>query len=704
MIHSHILHPHNRQVLRWVVPGLLITFVFLTVLLAAESSSKPLTPEDILNLRYVTSAKISPDGEWVAYTLHVPRKATDQPGSAYSELYLLSVKTGETIPFITGKVNVHRIEWRPDGSSIAFLMSRGKNARTQVWMISRYGGEAVQLTHSPTSVSAFHWNPGGQEIGYLALTPPTEKEKFLKKKGFHFIYFEEDWKHRNLYLQKVGRFKAEGEPQQITHDITIWSFEYAPDGKSIAVSASEKNLIDYRYMFRKIYLLHPPEGELHPVSQNQGKLGNFAFSPDGKYLVYTAALRQSDHAVSQVYVVSLSNGEVRNLTEPNFRGHVTWANWKDNRTIMYLAAEGVWNTLNLVNRDGGKRKVILHSRDSGVIFNPPHFSSGMKQMVFVGHTPQHPREVFYWKKEQLIRLTNSNPWLEQRQLGKQEVIHYPARDGVEIEGILIYPVNYQENQSYPLIVSVHGGPESHYTNGWLSYYFQPGQVLAGKGYAVFYPNYRASTGYGVEFAMKWHYGNPAGTEFDDVADGIDYLIQQGIADKNRIGLGGGSYGGYAAAWFSTYYTDKVRAVCMFVGISDLISKRGTTDIPYEELYVHSGKKLEKMWDLSLKRSPIYWAHQSKTAVLILGGTADTRVHPSQSLEMYRRLKMNNHPAVRLVQYPGEGHGNRRQPGRIDVLYRTLRWYDWYVKDLHPLDGPMPPYDISDRYGLDLPEN
>ena len=140
---------------------------------------------------------------------------------------------------------------------------------------------------------------------------------------------------------------------------------------------------------------------------------------------------------------------------------------------------------------------------------------------------------------------------------------------------------------------------------------------------------------------------------------------------------------------------------MFVGISDLISKRGTTDITYEELYVHSGKKLEDMWDLSLKRSPIYWAHQSKSAFLILGGAADPRVHPSQSLEMYRRLKMNDHPAVRLVQYPGEGHGNSKQPGRIDVLYRMMDWFDWYVRDKKPLDGSMPPLDISSKYGVDF---
>ena len=142
---------------------------------------------------------------------------------------------------------------------------------------------------------------------------------------------------------------------------------------------------------------------------------------------------------------------------------------------------------------------------------------------------------------------------------------------------------------------------------------------------------------------------------------------------------------------------------MFVGISDLVSKRSTTDIPYEELYVHSGKKLEEMWQFSLERSPIYYASKSNTAVLIVGGANDTRVDPSQSLEFYRRLKMNDHPAVRLVQYPGEGHGNRKQPGQIDLLHRHMQWYDWYVKDKNPLDGPMPPLDISELYGLELEE-
>jgi dipeptidyl aminopeptidase/acylaminoacyl peptidase len=299
-----------------------------------------------------------------------------------------------------------------------------------------------------------------------------------------------------------------------------------------------------------------------------------------------------------------------------------------------------------------------------------------------------------------MQITEVNSWLKERTLGLQDMISYRARDGEEIEGIIIYPVNYQAGSQYPLIIYIHGGPEHHNLNSWLTTYSLPGQAMAGKGYIVYYPNYRSSTGYGTDFSLSG-YGDPAGKEFDDIADGIDFFVREGMADKERVGLAGGSYGGYAAAWFSSYYTKKVKAVSMFAGVSDLISKRGTTDITYEELYVHSGKKLEEMWQLSLERSPIYWAHQSKTAVLIANGQDDSRVHPAQSLEYYYRLKMNDHPAVRLVRYPGEKHGLSKQPARTDFILRQIDWMDWYVKEGKPLTGPMPPLDLSNAYGLDM---
>jgi dipeptidyl aminopeptidase/acylaminoacyl peptidase len=667
-------------------------------------SANPFSPEDVLKFKRAAEATISPGGEWIGYTVSVPRAANDEAGSAYSEFYLVSTMTGEVRPFITGKVNVSSLRFSPDGSRIAFLMQRGEKAKTQVWMIAVGGGEAVQVTSSESAVSTFRWHPGGDRIAYVATTPQSKREKDLDKKGYGFIFYEENLKDRNLYLLKVGRDGAVGEADKITDGVSVWSFEWSPDGKTIAAGITSKNLVDQEYMFQKIFLIDVSSKTRRQLTDNPGKLGSFAWSPDGARIAYNAAKERKDHSESQVFVMSASGGEAKNLTEPTFRGTVNWVGWKDKDTVVYRASEGMYPTLSTVTAGGGKRTTILDARATDVIFDAPSFTKDFKQFAFTGSSPTVPGDVYLWKSgtKGLKRLTTLNPWVAERTLGKQGIVRYPARDGLEIEGLLVYAVDYKAGQTYPLVVIVHGGPESNYSNGWVTRYAEPVQVLAGRGYAVFLPNYRASTGYGLDFALAG-YNDAAGKEFDDIADGIDYLVSAGIVDKERVGLGGGSYGGYAAAWFASYYTSKVKAVCMFVGISDLTSKRLTTDIPYEELYVHSGKTLEEMWQQSLERSPIFWAHQSKTAVLILGGAADPRVHPSQSIEFYRMLKMHDHPAVRLVQYPGEGHGNAKQPGRIDALYRQLDWYDWYVKGAKPLDGPMPALDISERYGLKFEE-
>lgn len=673
----------------------LIPILLLNIHINAQ---EPLSPEELLNLKSCSGAKISSDGEWIAFTVRVPREATDKPGTAYNELYLTSSENNKTIPLIKGEVNVSSIEWKPEGSVISFLMERGDSAKTQVWGISINGGEAYPITDSETDVINYKWHPSSNKLAYTADEPPTAKEKKLKEKGYEFITYEENLKHRNLYFKSV---ECNSEPKQLTNDVTVWGFQFSPDGKTIAVDITPKNLIDHKYMFRNIYLLDIETRKLTQLTHNPGKLGNYAFSPDGRKIVYGAALNQNDHKESQVYVINIDGSNLKNLTPPNFAGHINWVGWKDKNTVLYRAGEGVWPTLSTVKSNGGDRKIILNSKDSGMIFGAPSYTKDFNKFVMTASSKKSTNELIGWSPGKSVqKLSNLNPILAERKLGKQSVFKYNARDEQPLEGMLIYPTDYKKGEKYPLLVTVHGGPESNYYNGWLSRYANPGQVLAGRGYFVFYPNYRASTGYGVDFALAG-LGDPAGVEFDDIADGIDALIERGFADKDRVGLGGGSYGGYAAAWFSSYYTDKIKAVCMFVGISDLISKRGTTDIPYEELYVHSGRTLEEMWIENLRRSPIYYAHQSKSAVLIVGGTDDTRVHPSQSLEYYRRLKMNNHPAVRLVQYPGEKHGNSNQNSQIDLLYRLLDWYDWYVKDNKHLDGSMPPLDISDYYGLDL---
>ncbi|MCC6398861.1 MAG: S9 family peptidase, partial [Bacteroidetes bacterium] len=551
---------------------ILLTGVLLLFGLAV-SETQVLSPENLLQLRRVTTAEVSPDGESIAYLIDVPRLPSDEPGASYSELHVYARRTGTSRSFVTGKVRVGSPEWNPDGASIAFVMKRGEKAQTQIWTINTTGGEAVQLTNAEEGVISFHWHPSGKTLGYIAVSPRTPRERQLEAKGYKFVFYEENIRPRTLFLINAD---GSGEPRQITEQENVWSFVFSPDGKSAAVATSAKNLIDENYMFQKIHLLSNGERTKTPLYSPPGKLGVFAFNPAGTHLAVAAAMERSDHAVSQAFMVPLSGGAQLNVTPPNFRGHINWVGWRDSRTLVYRAGEGVHTTLSSVRNDGSGRELLLSSERSGVVFGNPSISAEFKGVALVGQSPSCPGDLYFWAPGgEMQRLSIVAPELRTASLGTQSIIRFKARDGVTIEGLLLSPVGYEKGRKYPLVVVVHGGPESHYANGWPSSYSEPGQVLAGKGYAVFYPNYRASTGYGLEFANAG-LGDPAGKEFDDIADGIDYLVAEGIADRERIGLCGGSYGGYAAAWFATYYTRYVRAVVMFVGVSDLISRRGTT--------------------------------------------------------------------------------------------------------------------------------
>jgi dipeptidyl aminopeptidase/acylaminoacyl peptidase len=561
------------------------------------------------------------------------------------------------------------------------------------------GGEMKQISNSQTDIIAYQISPNGKSIAYRTKNSLSERQKELNKRGYGFIFYEENIHNVGLYVANIIEGKSKNI-RQIKLDGHVTGFKFSNNSKQILAGVCPKNLVDHKYMFTKVFLIDVATGSSKKVSKNEGKLGNYEISPDGKHLIYTAALDLSDAAVSQVFIVNLLNGSMKNLTPENFKGHVTWAAFKNNNEIYYLSGEGVYTNLNEVSVNGGKRKIVFDGKTNNMALKSLVFSDEGKQFVMSISKVDDRINLYTWNgKGPIERITNINPILTKRKLAKQEPFQFKARDGQEVEGLIIYPIDYDASKKHPMIMYIHGGPESHHHNAWNDRYSTPSQVMAGKGYIVAYLNYRSSTGYGVAYS-KQGLGDPAGKEFDDIADAIDYLCDQKGGDKNRVGIAGGSYGGYASAWFATYYTEKVRAACMFVGISNLISKRGTTDIPYEEMYVHSGKPLEEQWQMNLKRSPVYYAHQSKTATLIYAGADDPRVHPTQSMELYRRMKVNDHPAVRLVLYPGEGHGNRKQVGQIDVLNRQIQWFDWYVKDAKPLSGGMPPLDISDSYGLD----
>ena len=648
------------------------------------AQATPLTLEDINAIKQVVTVRMNPAGDRIAYLLQVPREIyVDDDGKPYRELRVTDLQ-GNSIPYVTGDVEITDIAWAADGKSMFFLAKRDEEADfNSLYRIAMTGGEAELLFTHVNSIKQVYPSPNGSVLAFTATAAPPEKSKELEEKGFKAVVYEESVLPVRVWMLDLETLEA------TVHDLTgsASNFTWSPDGSQYAVAMAPTPLIDDSYTSRDIHVVDAARGKLQNKMGSVGKLGRFAFSPDGERIAYVGSLNINDPSEGRLYVASSSGGERRELV-PEYLGHVGNFVWGDDGNVRWLGKRGVyteWATAPIIGP-----KSPGAAPKSGPIIRTVHGHPGQDAVAAIADTPQHPAELYLLRDgAEPVRLTNSNPFLSERELAKQEAITYKARDGLELEAILIHPATRRRGGN-PLVVIAHGGPESNFSNGWMTSYGRPGQVLAANGYAVVYPNYRGSTGRGIEFT-KLHQHDYAEEEFDDLVDAKRHLVEEGLVDPDRVGITGGSYGGYASMWSASALTEEYAAAVAFVGISDQISKFGTGDIPYEMYNVHSLAWPWDDWMWLLKRSPIYHAGKTKTPLLIMGGDKDPRVHPGQSLEMYRFVKIRTDTPVRLVIYPGEVHGNRNTAAQYDYSLRLMRWMNHYLKGE---GGEPPPYELD----------
>lgn len=709
-------HPVPRPVRRAAL------LAALTALVAAGTlAARPMTSEDLVRLKEVESAVVSPDGSRIAYRLEVPRVPfRDEDGPAWSELWLVAPGS-EARPYVGGEVDVSDVTWTPDGSAVSFLAKRGEDEHDALWVIPADGGEARRILGHETGIEGYAWSPDGRRVAFRAEEPepPEEKERTeaLEAAGFTQNVYEEDWRFTRLWIAQIGddlRADPPGDgveepgPRRLDLPGHVREVHWCPGGDRLAVTLAPDPSVDASYVATRLRVVDPATGAVTAGIENPGKLGEIAWSPDCSALAYVAAADAHDPAPGRLMLASAADGTFRDLV-PGYEGHVRDVAWADGDTLVFLGDEGVSTLVYRLdlpaNGAAAAPAVVVASGETQ--WDDLSLSDDGSRFALVGDSPRHPEEVFFGELSAAgaspRRLTDSNPWLAEIDLAPQEVVEYEARDGLRLQGILIRPLSGSgtggegaggdgegDGGRHPLIEKVHGGPESHYRNGWLTAYSLPGQVAAGKGYAVFYPNYRGSTGRGVEFS-KLSQGRPAKEEFDDLVDGVRHLVETGLADPERVGITGGSYGGYASAWGATYHSEHYAAAVMAVGVSNKISKLLTSDIPEELHLVHERQRPWDDWRHFLEASPIYHAERAETPILILHGEEDTRVYPGQSLELYRALEILDRAPVRLVTYPGEGHGNRRAASRYDFNLRMLRWFDHYLKGP---GGDPPPWRVD----------
>lgn len=642
------------------------------LLLYGTAVQAQVTPEHIAQTKSVIHSTIAADGRYIAYTLAVPGDPKKENIPAKRELHVFNQLNNTHKPYYTG-TSVSQVAFRPGKNTISFIAREKGESKNAIYEINLDGGEAARLFEFTSNIASYTWSNDGNKIAFVSAVPATAPETPLTYKP---QFFEEEFSTRNAYLVSVGQ---QATAEKLNVPGSVYSLYWSPDDSKLAVSVAPTSSVDDSYMALAVKIVDAKTKNIIAEVANEGKLGQIAWSPDGQKLALVSAYDLHDPTSGSIFIVPATGGKPA-VINPDFKGKFEDIKWHNKTAIHFLASEGTATTLGTISPDG---RTVNYMFKSGV-HHITGFDMTSKELVsFTASTPTHPSELFTIsnkKNSTPVRQSFSNPWLGKLKLGKQEVVTYKARDSkYDIEGMLIYPIDYKEGTRVPLITVVHGGPESHYSNGWLTAYSMPGQMAAATGYAVFYPNYRGSTGRGTDFTYSSQ-GDLAGKEFDDIVDGVDYLIEKGIADKDRIGVTGGSYGGYASAWMSTYYSERFAAAVMFVGISNNMSKFGTSDIPNEMFLVHARKRIWDDWQWQLERSPIYYVDRSRTPILIMHGADDPRVHPAQSMELYRHLKVRKPEVpVRLVYYPGEGHGNTRSGSRYDYNLRMMQWFDTYLK-------------------------
>lgn len=649
-----------------------LLFLFSIAFATSALAQNVLTPQHVAKIKSVTSTAISEDGSHVAYTVSHPADPYKENSPSSNYLYVLDVAEETTKPYYTTG-SVSSVQFRPGNGTITFITSQpGDNARS-LYEIPLDGGEAVKVFEFGQSILSYSWHADGNHLAFIAR---EEAESSASPLPYHADVYEENLTNRKAYITNVAM--DDHPPHELMVDGSVYMAEWSPQGDRVAVSAAPTPYVDDQYMSQQVFIVDHETQEVVAEINNEGKLGQIEWSPNGSRLALRAGADIHDPIDGRILIVS-ANGGVPQIIDREYEGKYEQIEWTGDETIHFLASEGTSVRIGTISSNGSNKKTIFYT-DAHAVGSFSRAANGA--ISFEASAPDHPTELYFLpgaNDAEPVRMTYHNTWLNGLELGDQEVIEYEARDGeFSIQGILIYPVGYEAGTRVPVITQVHGGPEAHYSNGWLTSYSMPGQVGAGKGYAVFYPNYRGSTGRGIEFIYSSQ-EDLAGKEFDDIVDGVDYLIEQGIADEDRVGVTGGSYGGYASAWMSTYYSERFAASVMFVGISNNLSKWGESDIPEELYLVHSRERLWNDWMGFLRRSPVYHVQNAQTPILIMHGAEDTRVHPSQSLELYRHLKVRKPDLpLRLVFYPGEGHGNTRASSRLDYSYRMLRWFDTYL--------------------------
>ena len=661
------------------------------LLKSGDALTSPLRPEDIYHFRWLDHVRLSRDGDRVAYQLVW---ADAESRANRSRIVVRRVLDPDPVEATAGPRRDHSPEWSPDGRRLAFVSKKGPT--DQVFVLDLPGSESVQVSTVPEGASSPKWSPDGSHLAFMGTVlsepegvvddpRPPESSDNVRRTPVARIARTLNYKHdgpgyvdgRHDHLFVVG--VDGGDATQVTNgpwDVT--DFAWSADGQRLVIVGNADENAD---LSRETHLYWVDlSGSMEKIHTGFD-LTAPAWSPTGDHIAFVAVNSDEAGLLERIFIVSPNGGQARSLTSnldlgvgdgivTDMRaGHGIRICWSREGDRVFFTASGPGTTGiysvdlegNVRAEVGGERRIFDFDVQNGVI-------------AFAASESSDPGELHVLMQGAEARLTDLNPWLRDRYIAQPEEHSFTAPDGWVLQGWLLKPPGFDENVAYPLVMMVHGGPHAEY--GWA--FFHELQILAGMGFLVFYMNPRGSDGYGELFrrAVVRDWG---GKDYVDLMVALDQLIERtGNIDTSRMGIGGGSYGGFMTNWIIGQ-TDRFAAAVAMRSISNLVSEYAQHDIVLwgqTELGPPPWPDMDELW----RRSPIRYVNNVKTPLLLTAGEMDLRCAMSQSEELFGALRLLG-KTVELVRFPEETHDLSRigRPDRrVERLRRIAGWYERHL--------------------------
>lgn len=645
--------------------GIAILLFCSSALLSADKPA--LKPSDLLVIRQVNSIHLSSDGKSVAFVVTEPTAKQTR----VRRTTLWTVSTAGKLPPVRVKTDLRSISapaWSPDGQYLGFVArpSASTAGNKQLFLLRTKNQIIEQVTNVAGDIEKFVWSPDSRFIAFSAKRQTKTAPDTLPTNGFEA---DQHPPLTSLWSVEVVNRKAVKISQA---RLEVSDFCWAPDSNQLAVRVSDSSLLDDKFWHSRLVIIQRSSGEVvrtisEVVSPWEGTL---EWSPDGETIAFPEFTPRK--IAAQLTLRSLTGEHQRVAT--GYSGTIRVEKWAPNSK--YLIAQAALGTKAAIVQIDVTSGQVTELVTASANASPSGFSisSNGHTIAYLCGKPDAPADVCVFEVGGDTRtLTNLHSYLADFRIGSAREISWKSRhDGQVVYGALYLPPDFIRDQSYPTVVLVHGGPLQAWTTGWNNW----ADLLASNGYAVLLPNPRGSEGNGWRFAEA-NFNDWGGGDFEDIMDGVDQLISGKIADPDRLGIAGRSYGGFMTAWAITQ-TGRFKAAVEGAGITNLLSFHAQASIAPTFLKIYFDGYPFEQWAAYQQHSPTYYLAKVKTPTLIMHGLDDDVVPASQSWELYRGLKMAG-TETKLILYPREPHVLTSPNNQIDEMTRMLAWFDQHLK-------------------------